>query len=53
MSREVDLLGEVYDSEIPNLDSRIVGWLSVRSPELLRAALDDVKRHYAEKENGS
>lgn len=48
-----DILDEVFASEVPHIDSAIVGWLSIRSPDLLRAALEDVTRHHNERENRS
>ncbi len=53
MSDITDILDEVFASEVPHIDSAIVGWLSIRSPDLLRAALEDVTRHHNERENGS
>lgn len=52
MSTTTELLDEIDHSPIPFVESRVIGWLSVRNPDLLREALDDVTRFYLEK-NGS
>ncbi len=46
-----DILDEVFASEVPHVDSAIVGWLSVSHPELLREALDTVTHYAREREN--
>ena len=52
--REVsDILDKVFKANIPNVDSAIVGWLSVKHPELLQEALDTITRHAHEKKKGN
>lgn len=53
MSDLTDILNEVLKTDIPHIDSAIVGWLSIKHPELLREALDAVTRHAREKESRS
>lgn len=53
MSNITDILDEVFASEVPHIDSAIVGWLSASHPELLREGLEAVTRYAREKENRS
>jgi hypothetical protein len=47
------ILDEIAECKIKNVESSIIGVLSVRHPEILRGALEDVKRMTAKKESGS